>query len=365
MIFCDCCFKDKEIASIIRSVSGTNVGECPVCHHENSHLYNTETQNELTPYFEDLLSIYEPSSNLPSEFPKSELSTLLDDIIHRWNIFAEIDRGNVLKALKSICSELYLNSPEIFAGAVGIPELDDSAYLKEHALLKNNDWYAFVDEIKTKNRYHSKLVNFDTLEKYCSFIRKTYCAGTQFYRARISDRSGYSRDEMSAPPAGKSSEGRANARGITCLYLANDADTALHEVRAGVFDYVSVGTFQLKKNITIVDLRAVTNISPFIEELDYVDYAINKQYLKKLDYEMSKTLRRNDSTLDYVPTQYIVDFIKSIEHDGEHEYDGIEYKSTTNPGGYNLAIFDPALFECSSVELFEIRNLQYIKNDDF
>ena len=81
---------------------------------------------------------------------------------------------------------------------------------------------------------------------------------------------------MSAPPAGRSSEGRANARGITCLYLASDADTTLHEVRAGVFDYVCVGTFQLRKDITVVDLRAITDISPFVEGLEYLDHAINK-----------------------------------------------------------------------------------------
>lgn len=235
----------------------------------------------------------------------------------------------------------------------------DSVYLKDHALLKNNDWDAFVVEIKTKNRYHSKLINFRILEKYCSFIRKTYKAGNLFYRARISEQSGYPISEMSAPPAGKSSEGRANARGITCLYVASDIDTTLHEVRAGVFDFVSVGTFRLKQDITVVDLRAITEISPFVEGLEYLDHAINKQYLEKLNTEMSKSLRRSDSTLDYVPTQYIVDFIKSIEHNDMQEYDGIEYNSTTNPGGYNLAIFNPDLFECIAVNVYDIEKLQY------
>lgn len=63
--------------------------------------------------------------------------------------------------------------------------------------------------------------------------------------------------------------------------------------------------------------------------------------------------------MDYVPTQYIVDFIKSIEHNGAQEYDGIEYNSTTNPGGYNLAIFNPDLFECISVSVYDIEKLQY------
>lgn len=359
MIFCEHCFKDKEIASIICAVSRLKVGECPVCHHKEGHLYNNDIQDDLTPYFEDLLNIYTPLAKLPNTYPKTQTRSLLDDLKNRWHIFADIPHELLQEILASICRELYTNDPDLFADAVGILELYDSAYLKEHALLKNDNWDAFVTEIKTKNRYHSKLINFDILEKYCSFIRKTYKAGDLFYRARISERSGYPISEMSAPPAGKSLEGRANAKGIVCLYVASDVDTTLHEVRAGVFDFVSVGTFQLKQDITVVDLRSIAEISPFIEGLDYLDHAINKQYLEKLNTEMSKSLRRGDSTLDYVPTQYIVDFIKSIEHNGVHEYDGIEYNSAMNPGGYNLAIFNPDLFECITVDIYDIEKLQY------
>lgn len=359
MIFCERCFNDKEITSIIRNVSISHTGECPVCHHKEVHLYDTDLQSELTPYFEELLNIYTPATILPKTYPIAETRSLIDDLKDRWNIFSEIPRIKVYEILKSICNEFYASVPELLEETVGIPELYDSSYLREHALLKNNDWDSFVTEIKTKNRYHSKLINFDILEKYCSFIRKTYKEGDVFYRARISGRNGYPINEMSAPPAGKSSEGRANARGITCLYVANDVDTTLHEVRAGVFDYVCVGTFRLKQDITVVDLRAIAKISPFVEGLEYLDHAINKQYLEKLNNEMSKSLRRSDSVLDYVPTQYIVDFIKSIEHNGEQEYDGIEYNSTTNPSGYNLAIFDPELFECISVSVYDIENLQY------
>ena len=120
MIFCEHCFNDKEVASIICAISASNIGECPVCHHREGHLYDTSIQSELTPYFEELLNIYTPSTMLPDTYPKAETRSL-------------------------------------------IPELYDSSYLKDHALLKNNDWDSFVTEIKTKNRYHSKLINFDIL----------------------------------------------------------------------------------------------------------------------------------------------------------------------------------------------------------
>lgn len=360
MIFCECCFKDKTIAAIISSVSLAPRGQCPLCKAKDVFLYDTERQADLTLYFEEFLKIYTLDNELPSSYPKAEKVSIIDDIKHRWNIFSEsLTRQNMYDILTSICPELYETSPELFDNMVGLPELYDSAYLFEHAMLKNNDWDAFVNEIKTKNRYHSQLINFEILEKYCTFIRKTYKAGACFYRGRISEKNGFLPEDMSAPPPGRSSEGRANARGITCLYLANDVETTLHEVRAGVFDYVSVGKFVSKKDITVVDLRAITNISPFVDDLDYLDHAINKQYLEKLNTEMSKPLRRSDSTLDYVPTQYIVDFIKSITHDNKQEYDGIEYNSTTNPGGYNLAIFNPDIFDCIEVAVYDIEKLQY------
>jgi hypothetical protein len=207
MIFCEHCFNDKEIASIICAVAATNIGACPVCHNRKGHLYDTSIQNELTPYFEELLNIYTPSVNLPDNYPKAERRSLIDDLQERWNIFSSISRIQIYEIIKSICSELYSNAPELLDGTVGILELYDSCYLKDHALLKNNDWSSFVKEIKNKNRYHSKLINFKILERYCSFIRKTYKAGDLFYRARISDQDGYSTQEMSAPPPEKKLRG--------------------------------------------------------------------------------------------------------------------------------------------------------------
>ena len=43
----------------------------------------------------------------------------------------------------------------------------------------------------------------------------------------------------------------------------------------------------------------------------------------------------------------------------KQEYNGIEYNSTTNPGGYNLAIFNPDVFECISTSVYDIEKLQY------
>ena len=90
MIFCEHCFHDEEIKSIIQAISPSHTGECPICHSRGGHLYDTSTQFELTPYFEDLLNVYTPSTALPDAYPKAETRSLIDDIKDRWNVFAEI-----------------------------------------------------------------------------------------------------------------------------------------------------------------------------------------------------------------------------------------------------------------------------------
>lgn len=232
----------------------------------------------------------------------------------------------------------------------------------EHSLLTTNSWDDFVNAIKTKNRFHTHYVDLDLLERFCSYIRKPYKAGEMFYRCRISTEEGLSVKEMGAPPFEKTTDGRANARGIRCLYLGDTAETTIYEARAGAYDYVTVGKFKLKKDIIVVDLKKINQISPFIDGLDCLEYAINKEHLNKINNEMGKIMRRSDSALDYVPTQYITDFVKSIIHDGVEEYAGIEYKSVMHSDGYNLAVFDPDVFECVGTKVYRIDTIDYRKH---
>ena len=169
---------------------------------------------------------------------------------------------------------------------------------------------------------------------------------------------------MNAPPADKATSGRANAAGIRCLYLASDERTTVYEVRAGAFDSISIGRFRLKQDISVVDLRAIAKLCPVGVEMDYLEYAVNKEHLQKINMEMARGMRRGDNSIDYVATQYICDFVKSLEYLDESSclkkaYHGIVYNSTMNHDGYNLAVFDPDLFECKSVKRIAVEGLDY------
>ncbi|MBB6634140.1 RES family NAD+ phosphorylase [Cohnella thailandensis] len=361
MKFCNQCIVDGELKPIIEGL-GQLENSCPICGKRRVFIYDTDIHSELTEYFEQLLEIYTPESMLPSEFPDEEKRLLVNELTDRWHIFSnKLTSTEVYRIIRALCAEKYTSMPSLFDARVGIAELNDKEYLQDHSLLRSNSWDDFVKNVKNHNRFHSNHIELTVLNRYCSFIRKVYKKGTILYRGRISSEDGFPIDQMGAPPSDKVTAGRANSAGIRCLYLANDLDTTVHEIRAGIFDYVSIGKFELMQDIVVVDLKAIDHISPFIEGFDKLEHAINKEHLNRINMEIGRALRRSDSVLDYIPTQYIADFIKSILHEGKPEYAGIEYNSTINLTGQNLAIFYPELFVCTDVEVYHIKELEYKK----
>lgn len=359
MKFCSHCIVDGELRPIIEGL-GIIEDFCPVCDKRKAFIYDTEVHSRLTDNFERLLEIYTPESMLPPNFPDEEKKLLVTELTDRWHIFNDkLSQTDVYRIIRAVCAEKYTSMPNLFDAPIGIAELNDKEFLRTHSLLRSNSWDSFVKSLKEQNRFHSNHIEVKILEPYCSYIRKVYKKGTVFFRGRISSEDGFSAKDMGAPPSDKATAGRANSAGIRCLYLASDLDTTIHEIRAGVFDYVSVGRFELTEDIVVVDLKAIDHISPFIEQLDPLEHAINKEYLKRINKEIGRALRRSDSVLDYIPTQYIADFIKSILHEGKPEYAGIEYNSTINQRGQNLAIFYPEIFDCTDVKVYHITGLDY------
>lgn len=361
MRFCNHCIVDDELQPIIEGL-GMAENSCPVCGKRKVYIYDTDIHSKLTENFEQLLEIYTPGSMLPPDFPTEEKKLLVTELMDRWHIFNDkLTPTDVYHIIRAICPEKYTNMPSLFDAPIGIAELNDEEFLKRHSLLRSNSWDAFVKSLREQNRFHTNYIELTILDRYCTYIRKTYKKGTLFYRGRISSEDGFLVDQMGAPPSTKATAGRANSAGIRCLYLASDLDTTIHEIRAGVFDFISIGRFKLKEDIVVVDLKAIDHISPFIEGLNPLEHAINKEHLKRINMEIGRPLRRSDSVLDYIPTQYIADFIKSILHEGKPEYAGIEYNSTINQSGQNLAIFYPELFDCADVEVYHISELRYEK----
>lgn len=347
MYCCENCFKDRELKSIVKQSQIKN--DCDFCSSKGVLVVELENSEAIRNNFEELLDVYDFVLDVEEQrrFCAKPIEKIL---VEDWNIF-NFDDVIVRRFISCLFPEKYIDAP--FAVTRSL----ENGFLGEYSLIGHYEWEDFVEEIKRVNRFHTHKINEEILRKLVKAICKQYKSGQEFYRARIwSGAEGYPKDKMGAPPFEKASAGRVSAEGIRCLYLADSIETTLHETRAGMHDRATVATFRLKKDIDVIDLAALDSISPFAG-VDMTMLAINMRHLKKISADISKPLRKHDSNLDYLPTQYICDFIKS------ERFDGVEYNSVMHSNGINLAIFDEELFECVDVKHYDITTIDYGHNE--
>ncbi len=354
MFCCINCFSDTEIKAIIEG--NNKLGNCDFCGKTNTYVEEIGSSSSIVEDFNSILDVYTPISVLPDNFPKVKTDLIKNILYNEWHIFNNLKPEKIYELVTSICAERYKLQPELFDSPVGIFESQNKDYLEENSILKNNRWEDFVEGIKHKNRFHSSYINLNKLLVFIQCAAKLYLKDKVFYRSRIcEDEIGYKCSEMGPPPNNKAKGGRVNPTGISILYLSDSKETTFYEIRAGVYDLVTTGSFKLQKNINVINFAGIDKISPFIGNnagFDPTQYAINIEHLKMLSQEIAKPIR-NDNILDYLPTQYICDFIRS------EGYDGIEYLSTMSKKGYNLAVFNPKLFKCTETSVYDVKSISY------
>jgi hypothetical protein len=348
------CFKDTEIRSMIQTEK--KFGNCDISSLKDVLIYDTDVDEYLEDYFSEIVDVYTSENYLPDDFPEEYKDSLSNFLYNDWNIF-NVTLDKISLIIPKLCKGIYKEDSAIFTQKVGILSLCNTSYLEENCLIRNNKWEDFKSSIKNVNRFHSNHINLKLLEKLLKsdtmhVIYDPRVDNLELCRGRIGKFSNM--DDLLPPPPSVATAGRANSKGISCLYLANDISTTLHEIRARDLDIITVGTFCLKKKIDLVDLSNLEYISPFMSnDFDAEWFAINMGVLKKINEEIAKPLRRQDSEIDYLPTQYISDFVKSLG------FDGIKYKSTLNPKGTNYAIFNKKKFICREIKWYTIDSINY------
>ena len=111
---------------------------------------------------------------------------------------------------------------------------------------------------------------------------------------------------MLAPPKDRARAGRANPVGISYLYCATGEETSVAEIRPWKGTVVTVARLRLKKKVKIIDLTN-KNISPFAYE--FADTLTMETVVDNFARELSTPVDPNKTELDYLPTQYISEFV--------------------------------------------------------
>jgi RES domain-containing protein len=184
-------------------------------------------------------------------------------------------------------------------------------------------------------------------------------AGSGFWRAQIGceeeddGRGKYDIRPLPAkrmiPPRDGAREGRINPKGIPCLYLATDRNTAIAEVRPWRHARVSVGRFETTKALKVVDcsaanVRHLIRPAPSPPEEEDVWADINAAFARPIE--------PNDTSPDYVPTQVIAELFR---HNG---YDGVVFRSSV-AAGRNVALFDLGAAKLTMCELHRVTAIEY------
>lgn len=215
--------------------------------------------------------------------------------------------------------------------------------------LKVKEWEGFRAELKHKLRFlPDSGPNLDQLEELLEHL-EVELEPRPYFRARIQANVPYNLTEMGLPPMDLCGNGRANPAGIPFLYIASDAATALAEVRPHPGDMVSVGKFILSKKKAVVDLRDPRGcISPFGKD-ENVLRALRQDlvFLQKLSDDLAKPYQPRMAHLEYLPTQYLCEFIKKVG------YSGVVYRSAVGDGT-NYVLYNEDDFVCDSVSSLSV-----------
>ena len=323
---CPNCFDDDGLRSIFPTFNPKK-GKCGFCGTEGIDLVDPTALRNI---FELLINVYEPD-------PAGK--TLVEWMREDWKLFGhpKMDDAHARELLGEI-----LDNGEI----VRRQFVASSSYISEGLV----QWETLRDEMMYRNRWFlDKKLDTDRLRELLDLL-VFQDLPTQWYRARIQSGGAiYPIGEMGAPPARRASHGRANPAGIPCLYLGSKPETAAAEIRPHTGDIACVARFNIPK-IRAVDLRDPRKfVSPFIlaDANAIGQLRADLPLLERLGEELTRPVLPQGAAIDYIPSQYLCEFIKKCN------FDGVLYRSSVSDG-INLALFLPDKATGDIVERYNV-----------
>lgn len=333
MFCCANCFDDSVLNNHIPKIS-TQTRTCHFCGAKDVLVVEPR---RLLDNFQSVFAIYAESNSI-------EAKSLEEWFKEDWQIFFNLDQVKARALLGEI--------------------LDDGQsvrkkYLPRHVTTQVavEQWSSFREEIKYKNRFFFRHeLDLSRLKELFDFLETDEAIfNGNLFRARIQfNESLIPPEEMGKPPASQAKNGRANPVGIPYLYAASTPETAIAETRPHPEDLLSVAEFTVSKSLRLLNLQHPRKtISPFaVDENELPKLRRDLAFLCHLGDELSKPILPRVADLEYLPTQYLSEFIKKCD------YDGVIFNSSISMGA-NIALFDDAKIQVVGVYQYRVNNVSY------
>jgi len=216
-------------------------------------------------------------------------------------------------------------------------------------LIKHERRYFFLYERRDReNDYDreylgpSKLLQFigETVRDFD--LIKTIKQGSLTYRARHlkSGENLQSPHDLGPPPKEKATwSNRMSPAGIVMFYASDDPATAIAEIDDDPNVGIVVGTFRVTKAIQVLDLtRLPARPSFFDRDIGYDRYAVHflHAFVESLAAKVEPGEREH---IDYVPTQVVTEWFRTVFRYRDSPIDGIYYPSSQKRDGRSLVLF--------------------------
>jgi len=133
------------------------------------------------------------------------------------------------------------------------------------------------------------------------------------------------------------SAGRCNYENEQCLYVAEDVQTAISEIKPLIRESISVACIQVEEPLRIVDFGFELSENQIIKLIAFL-------------FVSSPTLDDYDA---YMYTQIICALVRKLG------YDGVKYSSCQSPSRSNYAIFNFEKCRAIASEVYEVETIDY------
>ena len=323
---CHRCFHNKDLIDYIRKKGKRSW--CDWCGARNVYVVPLYMLGDI---FRDAVSIY-----VQDDSYSDSISFILQD---EWEVF-----GDKIE-----------QDPDFNEGFRGDEEgLVEHWHYKAEAYFEGGRTPNGLDGLADNNEDDIYPDFPDQLEAAFEDLSNDYEPGKILYRARIHKNrfrtERFKLTELGAPPPDATAASRANRENEPVLYLANDAETALSEVRAWKGTAVAIAEMKVKRRISVVSLLNYTPPeSPFFNDLIRWEVQLARLF-RRLAYELSMPVMRHEEKNLYFSTQYLCDWVK------KSEYDGIEYPSAMG-NGFNVVLFNPDDADVVSLEYVRVKGI--------
>lgn len=345
------CFDDKFLSLQIKQ-TGT-VATCLLCDTRRK-CFDTDA---LRKFFEPLIGLY---SDIEGFMPLDSLKegagehpTLAEKLNDDWQLFEDSD---VAERFLRACCEPYhpKHNPDTDTFDPDRLVDDEELYFEDkyyETQRLSELWNELKVELSTKNRFFAGVKVVAQIRDALPSASTVLKPSQKLYRVRACEHEvPHKPAKMGAPPASLATAGRANPPGIPYLYLASTPETAVSEVRPHVGDCLCIGTFKLKRALTVIDLREPYIRSPFEvgENLGQVLRVMG--FLRELGRELSRPISPHRRDREYLVTQYLCELVKTSG------FDGVLYRSGLGDG-FNVALFGTAAGRCIDVKTATVRKV--------